>query len=82
MGKDSFAIHTSYEELTNIPSPFIAHVITNVDLFLFITKVTAESIQTIDEKGKIESISRKDFEDMWTVTSLLWITDQVKSVFH
>lgn len=65
MGKDSFAIHTSYEELTNIPSPFIAHVITNVDLFLFITKVTAESIQTIDEKGKIESISRKDFEDMW-----------------
>ena len=61
MGKDSFAIHTSYEELTNIPSPFIAHVITNVDLFLFITKVTAESIQTIDEKGKIESISRKDF---------------------
>ena len=22
MGKDSFAIHTSYEELTNIPSPF------------------------------------------------------------
>ena len=59
MGKDSFAIHTSYEELTNMPAPFIVHGVTNVDLFLFITKATAESVQIIDEKGKEESIDRK-----------------------
>lgn len=58
MGKDSFAIHTSYEELTNMPAPFIVHGVTNVDLFLFITKATAESVQIIDEKGKEESIKR------------------------
>ena len=58
MGKDSFAIHTSYEELTNMPAPFIVHGVTNVDLFLFITKATAESVQIIDEKGKEESIKK------------------------
>ena len=62
MGKDSFAIHTSYEELTNMPAPFIVHGVTNVDLFLFITKATAESVQIIDEKGKEESIKKEDFE--------------------
>lgn len=65
MGKDSFAIHTSYEELTNMPAPFIVHGVTNVDLFLFITKATAESVQIIDEKGKEESIKKEDFEKMW-----------------
>ncbi len=64
MGKDSFAIHTSYEELTNMPAPFIVHGVTNVDLFLFITKATAESVQIIDEKGKEESIKKEDFEKM------------------
>ena len=59
MGKDSFAIHTSYEELTNMPAPFIVHGVTNVDLFLFITKATAESVQIIDEKGKEESIKKE-----------------------
>ena len=65
MGKDSFAIHTSYEELISIPVPFIAHSITNVDLFLFITKVSAEFVQIIDEKGNEESIKKEDFERMW-----------------
>lgn len=65
MGKDSFAIHTSYEELTNMPAPFIVHGVTNIDLFLFITKATAEYVQTIDEKRKTESIKKEDFEKMW-----------------
>lgn len=65
MGKDSFAIHTSYEELTKMPAPFIVHGTTNIDLFLFVTKVTTESVQIIDEKGKTESIKREDFERMW-----------------
>ncbi len=65
LGKDSFAIHTCYEELVNIPAPFITHIVTNIDLFLFITKITAESVQVIDEKGRTEKITRKDFEDMW-----------------
>lgn len=65
MGKDSFAIHTSYEELSNIPCPVIAHIMTNVDLFLFITKITADSVEIIDEKGKTESIKKEDFEEMW-----------------
>lgn len=65
MGKDSFAIHASYDELTNISTPFIAHVTTNVDLFLFITKITSESVQAIDEKGNEENITKEDFEGIW-----------------
>lgn len=42
-----------------MPAPFIVHGVTNVDLFLFITKATAESVQIIDEKGKEESIKKK-----------------------
>lgn len=65
MGKDSFAIHTSYGELTKMPVPFIVHGTTNVDLFLFVTKATTESVQIIDEKGRTESIKKEDFERMW-----------------
>lgn len=65
MGKDSFAIHTSYEELTKMPAPFIIHGTTNVDLFLFVTKATAKSVQIIDEKGRTESIKKEDLVRMW-----------------
>ena len=65
MGKDSFAIHTSYEELTKMPAPFIIHGTTNVDLFLFVTKATAKSVQIIDEKGRTESIKKEYLVRMW-----------------
>lgn len=65
IGKDSFAMHTHYEELINIPVPFIVHVVTNVDLFLFVTKATTEAIQIMDEQGKTENMTKKDFENIW-----------------
>lgn len=82
MGKDSFAIHTSYEELTNMPAPFIVHGVTNVDLFLFITKATAESVQIIDEKGKEESIKKKILKKCGTATFSLLIICREKSTYH
>lgn len=52
MGKDSFAIHTSYEELTNMPAPFIVHGVTNVDLFLFITKPPPNPFKSLTRREK------------------------------
>lgn len=75
IGKESFAIQTSYEELTKISVPFIAHVVTNVDLFLFITNIDDNYVQIVDEKGNTENLARKDFEDIWD-NNILIIDDQ------
>lgn len=71
MGKESFAMHVTYEELQNLPRPFIAHITTNVDLFLFITNITPDNVQMIDVEGNIETIDRTDFDHMWDGNILL-----------
>lgn len=71
MGKESYAMHVTYEELQNMPRPFIAHITTNIDLFLFITNITPENIQMVDVEGNIEIIDRTDFEHMWDGNILL-----------
>lgn len=65
MGKDSFAMHITFEELLNIPVPFIAHITTNVDLFIFVSEVTVKSVVIIDGEGGVETIARKEFEQIW-----------------
>lgn len=71
MGKESFAMHTNFDELQNLPLPFIAHITTNIDLFIFVTNVSPTNIQITDEKGNIETIEKKDFEHMWDGNILL-----------
>lgn len=51
--------------------PFIAHITTNIDLFIFVTNVSPTNIQITDEKGNIETIEKKDFEHMWDGNILL-----------
>ena len=65
MGKDSFAIQTGYEEMTKISGPFIIHVITNVELFLFVTKVVDGIIYIINEKGNEELMSTETLMQIW-----------------
>ena len=53
LDKDSYAVHIGYEELLKIPLPCLVHVYTNVDLFLFVNKVTSEYVQIKNENGFI-----------------------------
>lgn len=71
MGKESYAIHVCYKELISMPVPFIAHIETNINLLIVITKVTDEFICLINERQQEEMIARKDFENMWDGNILL-----------
>lgn len=71
MGKESFAMQSNYDELQNLSLPFVAHVTTNVDLFLFISKVTTDKVQIVNEDRCIEEISSNEFKRIWDGNLLL-----------
>lgn len=71
IGKESFALHISYNDLHNLPLPAIIHITTNIDIFLFITKVTQDEIQVLNEKGTTENILKSDLIRMWDGNILL-----------
>lgn len=59
LDKDSYAVHIGYEELLKIPLPCLVHVYTNVDLFLFVNKVTSEYVQIKNEMGTLKTLHVK-----------------------
>ena len=60
------ALSASYDELKDeLPLPAIAHVTTNVELFLVIDAVDDEQVYILNEQNLREPVAREDFMRMW-----------------
>lgn len=73
-GIDSCLIETCYEELSQLPTPF---VILYDGLFLPIVDVTEEEISILNERGLPECQPRSMLHAHWTKTALIFDTDNV-----
>jgi hypothetical protein len=69
---ENFAVQLSSENLDQIPTPFVVQMNGEAHAyFSCVSDVTAEGVRLLDEKGRSEVLSRKDFEFGWTGISLL-----------
>lgn len=73
-GIDSCLIETSYDELSQLPDPFVVHY---DGLFLPIVDVTDTEISILNERGLPERQPRSMLHAHWTKTALIFDADKI-----
>ena len=69
---DSLGLNLSIEKLDQIPLPCIIQIQENAHpYFSILTKAEIDSVDYLDEKGKIKSTSKENFAKFWTGVTLL-----------